>query len=442
MTRLVALNADYATIEEMAESHQKAKMVLARRAVVHLLHITKRHPRLKSQLGVLFVLGAMFVSIIGAAPLAHAQTIPIGCPGGPAGPVSPTANYPCPGGGSVVNGVYFPDANTGRISGKVSLGNGCNAANCGCGGVTVNVTRISGAAVGDTTVKTGGDGTFVLQLGAGVVTLSTPDCKAADGSVYSGVSPQITVVANTSSGGHNYTAGTLVKAAGAGDDVCDNADFTELNFWVCGAINLLSKTAQGLDTGVLALLKIDTDTIFNDSGNSKSGNAYFIAWSAFRNIAYAILVLFALIMIASQIIGLDFVDAYTLRKMLPRLIIASILIAVSWNGMDFLFNLSNDAADGIRAIISAPFHGINVTIGSTVSNDISLVLILPTLLTVGSIAGVATLALLGLGGIASLIGTVVLAVFSAWVLLIARDVIADMLIIMSPIAIIFWAFGR
>lgn len=417
-------------------------MVLARRAVAHLLNVTKRHPRLVSQLGVLFVLGALFISIVGTAPIAHAQSIPIGCPGGPAGPVSPTANYPCPGGGSVVNGVYFPDANTGRISGKVSLGNGCSAANCGCGGSTVNVTRISGAALGDVSVKTGGDGTFVLQLGAGTVTLSTPDCKAGDGSVYSGVSAQITVTANTLSGGHNYTAGTLVKAAGAGDDVCDNADFTDLNFFACGIINMLAKTAGGLDSGVLALLKIDTDTIFNDSGNSKVGNAYFLAWAAFRNIAYAILVLFALVMIASQILGLDFVDAYTLRKMLPRLIIGSILIAISWNGMDFLFNLSNDAADAVRAIISAPFHGINVTIGNTVGNDISLALIIPTLLSVGAVAGVATLALLGLGGIAALIASVVLAIFSAWVLLIARDVIADMLIIMSPIAIIFWTFGR
>jgi len=443
--RLAVLNGDYATIGEMAESHQRTKMVLARRAVAHLLNITKLHPRLVSQLGVLFVLGALFVSIVAPTqltPIAHAQSIPIGCPGGPAGPVSPTANYPCPGGGAVVNGVYFPDANTGRISGKVSLGGSCNVAQCGCGNSTVNVTRVSGANVGDTTVKTGGDGTFVLQLGAGVVTLSTPDCPSGDGSVWSGTSGQITVTANTLSGGHDYKADKLVKAAGATDDVCDNADFTDLNFWVCAFINMAAKTAGGLDSGVLSLLKIDTDTIFNDSGNSKVGNAYFLAWAAFRNIAYAILVLFALVMIASQILGLDFVDAYTLRKMLPRLIIGSILIAISWNGMDFLFNMSNDAADAIRAIISAPFHNINVTVGNTVTNDISLVIILPTLLTVGSIAGVATLALLGIGGIAALFASVVLAIFSAWVLLIARDVIADMLIIMSPIAIIFWTFGR
>jgi hypothetical protein len=223
---------------------------------------------------------------------------------------------------------------------------------------------------------------------------------------------------------------------------CDNANFTELNFWVCGLTKMLSSTAKGLDNAVIDLLKIDTDTIFNDSGNSRAGTAYFVAWASFRNIAYAILVLFALVMIASQVLGMDFMDAYTFRKMLPRLIIAVILIAVSWNALDFVFNLSNDAADAIRAIIAAPFHGINITIGSTTSNDISLAILIPLLLTIGVPTGVAALALLGVGGIAALFATIVLSVFSAWILLVGRNVVADLLIIMSPIAIIFWAFGR
>jgi hypothetical protein len=231
-------------------------------------------------------------------------------------------------------------------------------------------------------------------------------------------------------------------AAAESDDVCDNADFTELNFWVCGFIKLLSDTAKRLDDAVLKILKIDTDTIFNDSGNAKAGNAFFVAWAAFRNIAYAILVIFLLIMVASQILSMDFVDAYTFRKLLPKLVIAVILVAVSWNALDFVFNLSNDAADAIRAIIAAPFKGISVTLGNTTSNDISLAILIPLLLTIGVPTGVAALALLGVGGIAALVGTILLAVFSAWVLLVGRNIVADLLIVMSPIAIIFWAFGR
>ncbi len=49
---------------------------------------------------VAMVMAPVFVD---AAPAA----IPLGCPGSKLqGPISPTANYSCPGGGSVVNGVY------------------------------------------------------------------------------------------------------------------------------------------------------------------------------------------------------------------------------------------------------------------------------------------------------------------------------------------------
>lgn len=538
MTVLGALNVDYATIGEMAVSHSRTTLGLARRAAARLFAAGKKRPYLRWQLG-----GGLFVGIIVATlftniPIAHATgeqyswaakgvlhvqggnvgpanpvieyqviqvtgdpttatlimapstctatvqvsasadhktvtikatavstpcvmsyanqlngtfnvantdvwgqpDIPIGCPGGPAGPT--TGSFPCPGGGQVVNGTYYPDDNTGRIQGKVTLTPNCTDANCGCPNATVNVTRLNGTYTGDTSVKTGGDGTYVLMLGAGDVQLSTPDCHKSDGSIYSGQSATITVVALKSSGPHDYVANTLVSSGGSTDEVCDNANFTELNYWVCGAIKLLKDTAEGLDNAVLGMLKLDTDTLFNDSGTARTGNSYFIAWSAFRNIAYAILVIFALIMIASQILGLDMIDAYTLRKMLPRLIIATILIAISWDAMDFLFNLSNDATDAVRSIIAAPFHGLNVTIGATPTNDITLAVLIPTFLTVGTAAGIASLALLGVGGIAALIGTIVLAVFSAWVLLVARNVVADLLVIMSPIAMVLWAFGR
>lgn len=369
---------------------------------------------------------------------ASTTTIPVGCPGGPAGPTNATID--CPGGGRLVNGTYYNDNNTGVISGKVTLTANCNTASCGCGNATVNVTRISGSYGGDVTTKTGGDGTFVLRLGAGSVTLSTPDCHSDDGKTYSGKSTEITVEALKNTGNHNYVADKLV-ASGTSDDVCDQASFTELNFWVCAAAKMMSDTAKGLDDAIVGLIKINTDTIFNDSGNSKPGNAFFLAWATFRNIAYIILVIFALIMVASQILGFDFVDAYTFKKLLPKLVIATILIAVSWNGLDFLFNLSNDAADAMQSIIAAPFRGIDVTIGNTTSNNISIALLVPTML-LASGAGVAALAILGVGGIAALIASAVLAVFSAWAILVGRDIIAELLVIMSPIAIILWAFGR
>lgn len=363
-----------------------------------------------------------------------------GCPGSSDPTAPPTANYNCPDGGRIVNGKFYPDNNSGRIDGIVTRKDDTKKPSIdACRSATVNVTRVSGAPTGDVTVKTTSSGTFALRLGPGEVILTTPDCKDKEGNVYSGSSRKLTVVKLKSTDGP-YQVTTLVAAAKS-TDICDQAEFGELNYFLCPIVHGMGEIAEKMDNGVLSLIKINTDNIFNDSGTARAGNAYFLAWAAFRNIAYAILVIFALVMIGSQILGMDFVDAYTFRKLLPRLVIAVILIAFSWNGLDFIFNLSNDAADAGRAVIAAPFNNIPVTIGNTPVNAITLAALVPLLLTVGT-AGFASIALLGFGGIAALLATAVLAVFSAWVLLVGRDVIAGLLVMTSPLAIIFWAFGR
>jgi hypothetical protein len=365
--------------------------------------------------------------------------IPIGCPGGAAGPVSGTANYPCPGGGNVVNGTYFPDSSTGRVQGKLTYSEGANKGDCG--NATIDVTRINGSPTGDVTTKSAAEGTFVMNMGSGSITLNTSSCIAPNGNKYAGTSKTLTVTANKTIDG-SFVATQLVSSAGAGDEVCDNANFTELNFWVCGLISLLSDTVKGLDAALLSAIKIDTDTIFNDSGSAKTGNAFFVAWASFRNIAYGLLVIMALVMIISQILGLDLVSAYEFRKLLPKFIIVVIIGAAMWNIQDVAYNASNDAADAVGAVIAAPFSKIDVSIGNTTSNEISMGILIPALLTVGVPAGVAALALLGVGGIAALVASGFLTVASAWVLIEGRDVVAELLIIISTFAVVSSLFTK
>jgi hypothetical protein len=505
MTLLAVTNVDYATIMEMAVSHNRDKPALSRRTILRSLSARLKRPHLRWQVsGALMILVTVinlcsFVVVGNAAgipigcpggpdgppsPTANYScpgggsvingvfTVPVGCPGGAAGPVSPTAsypcpgggsivkgvftvpigcpggaagpvagtaNYPCPGGGSVVNGTYFPDAATGRVQGKLTYSDGANKGNCS--NSTIDVTRINGTPTGDASTTSAAEGTFVMNMGAGSITLNTSSCTAPNGNKYAGTSKTLTVAANKTIDG-SFVATQLVSSAGAGQEVCDNANFTELNFWVCGLISLLSDTVKGLDAALLSAIKIDTDTIFNDSGTAKSGNAFFVAWASFRNIAYALLVVMALVMIVSQILGLDMVSAYEFRKLLPKFIIVVIIGAAMWNIQDFAYNASNDAADAVGAIIAAPFSKIDVSIGNTTSNEISMGVLIPALLTIGVPAGVAALALLGVGGIAALVASGFLTVASAWVLIEARDVVAELLIIISTLAIVSSLFTK
>lgn len=234
--------------------------------------------------------------------------------------------------------------------------------------------------------------------------------------------------------------GLLGPAAPAkkSDGVCDdgNANFTELNYWVCGFVNLAKDAAVGLDNEILKLLKIDTDSIFNDSGTNRTGDAYFVVEAAFRDLSYVIVLLVGIVMVGSQMLGLDFVSAYTFRKKLFALVGIAILLPFLWPAQRYMYNFSNDSVDAVRSIISAPFSGVNVAgIGNRPENNITLAIIIPTLLTVGTAAGVAVLGFLGIGGIAALIGSMVVTGASAYVFLEIRNVLAGVLIVAAPLAV-------
>lgn len=61
-------------------------------------------------------------------------------------------------------------------------------------------------------------------------------------------------------------------------------------------------------------LYIAPDAIFHD--NFKK------SWNVFRNLGLGLVVIAGLFMVISQALGLDILDAYTIRKLMPRLAIA------------------------------------------------------------------------------------------------------------------------
>jgi hypothetical protein len=222
----------------------------------------------------------------------------------------------------------------------------------------------------------------------------------------------------------------------AAQDFCDQS--FGISWLVCDAISIAADAAEKIDSMVLSFLKIDTNQIFNPEGKAdftESSEAFYSAWKVMRNIAYALLVIIGLLMVISQIAGLDIFDAYTIRKMLPKIIMAVIFIGASWWLLEKAFMASNDATDAIRELIKSPFSGVKAG-GAIDGGDITISAILTLILAPAAVAGgVAYLAILGLGGILSLVGTILLAVFSAFILLAARNVVAYMLIIGAPLAI-------
>jgi hypothetical protein len=130
---------------------------------------------------------------------------------------------------------------------------------------------------------------------------------------------------------------------------------------------------------------------------------------------------------------MEILDAYTIRKTLPRLLVAAIGITISWPVMSFMLQVSDDLGFGVRHLIYAPFSalggGIDLTFGGNVGT---------TFFTVasGSLAAVPVwIAFGGLGALLSFAATGALAVIVAILVLILRQIAIILLILIAPLAI-------
>lgn len=125
-----------------------------------------------------------------------------------------------------------------------------------------------------------------------------------------------------------------------------------LKWLVCPIVNAATYAVAKMEDAINDLLRVDTENLFSDTAQD---NAFHKAWNSFRLFAIGVVVIAALIMVVSQAAGVEVLDAYTVRKLLPRLLIAAIFIALSWDILEFLVGLSNEAGVGIRTLIYAPF---------------------------------------------------------------------------------------
>lgn len=208
---------------------------------------------------------------------------------------------------------------------------------------------------------------------------------------------------------------------------CETSLLNPLTWLVCPIVTAAQSAVTTLDEAIDVMMNINTDknSAFDTAGENGVGQAYHTAWSSFRSLGIGIIIIAGLLMIISQAAGMEIFDAYTIRKTLPRLLIAGIFITLSWYVVGFFIQLSNDVGNSVRAIIYQPFKSIN-TGGIALQSNGSLV--------AGLVGGIAIYSL-GLLGLASFALSALVAVIVAFVILVARELIILVLIITAPLAI-------
>ena len=361
--------------------------------------------------------------------------IPAGCPGSTVtGPLGTAANYPCPDGGRIERGRYIPPANsTGRVAGRITFKFGTKAGFCKESDVRIirstPGTIVQGSATtGKTNSSTGEYAINGVSVDPGQIVVAMDACKAEDGSVYRGQSTAVTVIG----GGAidvSFEVSQPVSVAGAGDGLCAQANGGSIGWLLCAIGQFLLDSATKLDHLIIDFVNIDAEVIF-DTG-TPSGNAFHTAWGLFRNLAYAILIILGLIMVIAQILDLEIFSAHTLRKMLPEMAGAALVLPFIWPILALLFNLSTDASHAVGELIAAPFE--------TVGQDVSISALL---LGVGGVGGAAVyFAIGGWGVFLAVLGSIVTALVMAVLMLAARDIVAYGLIITSPVWWVLGAYG-
>ena len=117
----------------------------------------------------------------------------------------------------------------------------------------------------------------------------------------------------------------------------------DLDWVFCKIMDGMTITVGVLDDFINKQMSVGTDGDQSDpnqifcSGNSK-GNAlqsctgYHNAWSSIRFIALGLMGIAAVIILIAQALGMEILDAYTIRKVLPRFLICALAITLSWIG--------------------------------------------------------------------------------------------------------------
>lgn len=197
-----------------------------------------------------------------------------------------------------------------------------------------------------------------------------------------------------------------------------------LGWIMCPVVNFLNDNMEQIYTWVEEnFLQIRSDLFSNASYGVED------TWGLFRNIANTLFVIALIVIILSQLTGVG-VSNYGVKKMLPRIIMAAILINLSYIICEVAIDISNILGASLKALL----EGMVTVSGNAKPGGAGSGLVIGSLAAIGIVVTVIlnpavliTVLLFLLSGI--------IAVLFLWILLVARQAGIIIGVILSPIAI-------
>lgn len=262
-----------------------------------------------------------------------------------------------------------------------------------------------------------------------LITYTVTSNAFGDGVVWNNPSTPVDVTIDQSTVG-NTTEGTPGEAS-------TSCAIPGIGWIICPVSQFL---AEGMDK-VFDMLK---DFLKVEPLSTQTNSPLFQAWNIIRSIANVAFVIAFLILIYSQITSMG-ISNYGIKKLAPRLIVAAVLVNVSYYLCAIVVDASNVAGIGLQEILVNLREGLNSTTTNQVSSWSSVTgFILADAVGTGA-------AMAGLGGVVISSGAhlgaaiilllpmllgLLLAVLVALIVLAARQAIIVLLIILAPLAFV------
>ena len=154
----------------------------------------------------------------------------------------------------------------------------------------------------------------------------------------------------------NLTLDTNGNCGSANNSSTDGSQSCESNAgvlgWIlCAIIDTFADAVSGIYTFFIVPL-MQAPTL---ATNSTQGSKLYTAWSTFRVFGNIFLVIVVLITVFGESIGGGMFDAYTVKKVLPRILIGAIAINLSFYVTALFIDFSNIIGNGIRLLITGAF---------------------------------------------------------------------------------------
>lgn len=222
-------------------------------------------------------------------------------------------------------------------------------------------------------------------------------------------------------GGLGSSAGGTAGGTTSTPDDCPLPDDTSMRWFGCSIMSVAKIATDALYGAIQQFLYTPTSAIFDNEPLKQAA-------AGIRNVALALVVVAGLVMVIAQASGSELVDAYTIRKLLPRMGVAILGISLAWPLLRLAVDITNtigSLADGILMGVTAAGTG-----GS--SNDIGTNII-SSIFAVGAAGG--AWIFLGAAGLVSMAGTLVLAMLVGLFVLAIRQLVIMVCVVLAPLAI-------